>query len=292
MTDMIYDIAVVGGGPAGLSAAITGSIRNKKVIIFEHFDFGHKLLNVHQVHNYPGYPKVSGQKLIQQMAEHCLSFEPTLVKEKVMNIFPGEVFTLATSGAVYEARTVILAIGVVNTALLPGEKDLLGRGVSYCATCDGMFFKDKNVAIIAYTDEGKHEAKFLGEICKEVYYLPQFKTADTTEFSPNVKVMAVKPTKIKGTEQVEGLVTDAAELLVDGVFIFRQSDPVENILPELELEGAVIKVKRDMSTNLPGVFAAGDCAGMPWQIAKAAGEGQVAALSAIGYLAVQAVSNH
>lgn len=283
MADKVYDIAIVGGGPAGLSAALTGRIRNKEVVLFEHLDFSQKLQKAHLVDNYPGLPQITGKGLMQQMSAHCLAHNPVLVKEKVLNIYPGEVFTLLTPAATYEAKAVVLATGVVATLLFSGEKEFLGRGVSYCATCDGMFYKDRKVAVISYTEEGEHEAKYLGELCRQVYYLPQYK-ADLPPLRDNVKILAAKPQTIQGDSQVEKLVTDQSELEVDGVFILRQSDPVENILPGVELDGEVIKVKRDMSTSIPGVFAAGDCTGKPWQIAKSVGEGLVAVLSAIGYL--------
>jgi thioredoxin reductase (NADPH) len=284
MADKVFDIAVVGGGPAGLSATITGRIRNKEIGLFEHLDFSPKLQKAHLVDNYPGLPQITGKGLMQQLAAHCQAHNPTIIKEKVLNIFPGEVFTLVTPGGTYEARSVIIATGVVNTLLFAGEKDFLGRGVSYCATCDGLFYRDKKVAVISYTTEGEHEAQYLGELCRDVYYLPQYKGEEIKGLRTNVKVVQGVPKEIKGDSQVEQLITDNSELTVDGVFILRQSDPVENILPGIELEGEVIKVKRDMSTNIPGVFAAGDCTGRPWQIAKATGEGLVAVLSAINYL--------
>ena len=127
----------------------------------------------------------------------------------------------------------------------------------------------------------------MGEICRNVHYLPQYKS-EVMPLRSNVKLVANKPRAVKGDTQVEALVTDQGEIKVDGIFILRQSDPVENILPGLELEGDVIKVKRDMSTSIPGVFAAGDCTGKPWQIAKATGEGLVAVLSAIAYIEAHA----
>lgn len=285
MTDKIFDIAVVGGGPAGLSAALTGRIRNKTVALFEHLEFSSKLQKAHVVDNYPGLPQVTGKGLMQQLAAHCMSHEPELIKEKVVGIFPaGDMFTVLTPAATYAAKSVIITTGVVATVLFEGERDFLGRGVSYCATCDGMFYRDKDVAIISYTQEGEHEANYLGEICRNVYYLPQYRD-EVGELRSGVKVMSqYRPRSIRGDGQVDTLVTDKEELKVHGVFIMRQSDPVENVLSGLELDGEVIKVKRDMSTNIPGVFAAGDCTGKPWQIAKATGEGLVAVLSAITYL--------
>lgn len=287
MADNVFDIAVVGGGPAGLSAVLTGRIRNKTVALFNHLEFSPKLQKAHVVDNYLGMPEITGKGLMQQLSSHCMAHEPTLIKEKVVNIFPtDDKFTLLTPVQTYEAKAVIIATGVVATALFEGERNYLGRGVSYCATCDGMFYRDKDVAVISYTqEEGEHEANFLGEICRKVYYLPQYKGEAPKMRSESIEVMSgVRPKAIKGDGQVEGLLTDKEDLKVSGVFILRQSDPVENILAGLELEGETIKVNRDMSTNIPGVFAAGDCTGKPWQIAKATGEGLVAVLSAITYL--------
>lgn len=284
MANEVYDIAIIGGGPAGLSAALTGKIRNKNVVLFEHGQHSEKLQKAHVVDNYLGIPEVTGKGLMQQFTAHVMAHETAIVKEKVVNIFSGEdVFTLLTSGNKYEAKVVILATGVVATTLFGGEREFLGKGVSYCATCDGMFYKEKDVAVISYTKEGEHEADYLGGICRKVYYLPQYKDS-VEEMRSTVSVLRAVPQGIKGDAQVEKLILPKEELSVHGVFILRQSDPVENILPGLELEGEVIKVKRDMSTNIPGVFAAGDCTGKPWQIAKAVGEGLVAVLSAVSYL--------
>ncbi|MEG6585336.1 NAD(P)/FAD-dependent oxidoreductase [Dendrosporobacter sp. 1207_IL3150] len=284
MAETIYDIAVIGGGPAGLSAALTGRIRNKSIALFEHMDFSLKLQKAHLVDNYLGLPQITGKGLMQQMSAHCLAHSPDLIKEKVVNIFPGDdSFTIATPKNIYNAKTVIIATGVVATALFKGEKEMLGRGVSYCATCDGMFYKDKDVAVISYSTEGEHEANYLDEICRNVYYLPQYKS-ELSGMRSGIEIINTKPRSIEGDSQVEKLVTEHSDIKVHGVFIIRQSDPVENVLPGLELDGEVIKVNRDMSTSIPGVFAAGDCIGKPWQIAKATGEGLVAVLSAISYL--------
>lgn len=283
MSSEIFDIAIIGGGPAGLSAALTGRIRNKSVVIFEHMEHSQKLQKAHVVDNYLGVPQVTGQGMMQQFVAHCLAHNPTVIKEKVINIFPGDdKHTLLTPAGTYEARAVIIATGVVVTTLFGGEKEFLGRGVSYCATCDAMMYKGKDVAVISYTAEGEHEADYLSELCRTVYYLPQYKEVPTLR--SGIKMILDKPQTITGDVVVEKLVMKKEELDVHGVFIIRMSDPVENVLPGLELEAEVIKVKRDMSTNIPGVFAAGDCTGKPWQIAKATGEGLVAVLSAITYL--------
>lgn len=279
----MYDIAIVGGGPAGLSAALTGRIRNKSIVLFEHMGFSPKLTKAHVVDNYLGMPQVTGQGMMQQFAAHCLAHKPDLVKEKITAIYPGdEMFTLLTPNQTYEAKTVIIATGVVPTGLFAGEKDFLGRGVSYCATCDGMLYRGKDVAVISYTEEGEQEAEYLAELCRRVYYVPQYK--EVPKVRASIQVVKGRPRSIHGDVAVEKLQLGEEALAVHGVFIIRQSDPVENLLPGLELDGEVLHVKRDMSTNLPGVFAAGDCTGKPWQIAKAVGEGLTAVLSAISYL--------
>lgn len=283
MASEIFDIAIIGGGPAGLSATLTGRIRNKSIALFEHMDFSKKLQKAHVVDNYLGMPQITGKGMMQQFIAHAMAHNPRVIKEKVINIFPGEnVFTILTPGDTYEARAVIIATGVVATTLFSGEKEFLGKGVSYCATCDGMMYRGKDVAVISYSEEGEHEADYLRELCRTVYYLPQYK--ETPTMRADIKLIHDKPKAITGDVVVENLVTATQQLDVHGVFIIRQSDPVENVLPGLELDGEVIKVNRDMSTNIPGVFAAGDCTGKPWQIAKATGEGLVAVLSAISYL--------
>ena len=288
MSEPIYDIAIVGAGPAGLSAALTGLIRNKRILLFEHLDFSQKLQKAHAVNNYLGIPSVSGKQLMQQFADHVLSYKPELVKEKVVNIFPGEgMFTILTSKSTYEAKTVIIATGVVPSGLFEGEKELLGQGVSYCATCDGMLYRDRDVAVISYTREGEHEAEFLSEICREVHYLPQYKSEYAAQRS-NLAIKSLRPRSLRSENNMISLITDKETINVDAVFILRQSDPVENLLPGIELEGEVIKVGKDMATSIPGVFAAGDCTGKPWQISRATGEGLVAVLSAISYLDSQA----
>ena len=283
MADQIFDVAIIGAGPAGLSAALTARVRNKSVALFEHIDFSPKLQKAHAINNYPGLPSTPGKDLMKQFADHALGAGATLIKEKVTNVFAGDTFTLLTPNNTYEAKAVVLAIGVSNSAMLNGEKDLVGKGVCYCATCDGMLYRDKPVAVIAYTEEGEHDADFLGEICPVVYFIPQYKTEYQPK-QPTIQVLKARPQAVLGTDEVTGLTTDAGELKVDGIFILRQSDPAETLLPELEMDGPFVKVNRDQATNVPGVYAAGDCTGKPWQIARAVGEGLTAVLNAIGYI--------
>jgi thioredoxin reductase (NADPH) len=284
----LYDIAIIGGGPAGLSAALTARIRGKTVALFEHLDFSRKLQRAHDVDNYLGMPHRTGTDIMREMADHALAHEPDVIREKVISVFPGKKdFTIACKEEMYTARTVILATGVTSGALFEGEKDLLGKGVSYCATCDGMFFRGKTVAVISYGKEGEADAAYLANLCKEVYYLPQYRDEMNLR-ADNIIVENVMPRRIEGENKTEKLITSKGEMHVDGVFIIRESDPVENLVRGLSLDGTHIAVDRQMRTNINGLYACGDCTGKPYQVSKAVGEGLVAALSAVEYLHEQA----
>lgn len=282
---MVYDIAVVGGGPAGLSAVVTGRIRNKSVLLFDHMGLSPKLRRAHKIENYLGLPGLDGDALVEAFQKHALSYDPAWIKDKVTAIFPGEdAFTLLTSDKTFEAKAIILTIGVSTSAVLPGEKEFLGRGVSYCATCDGQFYRGRTVAVVATTAEALHEAEYLAEICKEVVYFPRYKE-ETLPKHANIRIETAVPKAIVGENTVAALQTDKGDTAVDGIFLLRESDPVDSILAELHTQNGAVSVDASMATNIPGVFAAGDCTGQPWQISRATGQGLTAALSAIGWLA-------
>ena len=281
----IYDIAIIGGGPAGLSAAVTASVRNKKVIIFDVNDFSPRLRKAHLVNNYLGLPNISGQELMDKFVEHALSFQPTVVKEKVIYASEGEkVFTLGTPNGFYTVKSIILAIGASSSEIITGEKEFIGKGVSYCATCDGHFFKGKNIAAIVTVPGALDEVDFLAEICEKVILMPRFKL-EAEPKQANVEVVTAEPDEIAGTNRVTGVRTKHEYYPVQGVFIFRDSDPIDALFPELQLHGKSIAVGEEMETSMDGIFAAGDCTGQPWQISRATGQGIVAALSAVKYLA-------
>lgn len=286
MTD-IYDIAIIGAGPAGLSAVLTSRIRDRRTVLFEHIDHSRKLKRAHEVDNYLGMPHRTGVAMMEEMASHALDESVDVVRDKVISIFKGRTFTIACKESVCKARSIIIATGVTSGRLLTGEKELLGRGVSYCATCDGMFYRDKEVAVVSYGREGESDASYLANLCKRVYYLPQYRMENKMRSDNIVVRRGEVPLRIEGTESAECLVTTKAELIVDGVFILRESDPADNLIRTLATEGAHIIVDREMQTNIEGLFAAGDVTGRPYQVAKAVGEGQVAALSADEYLHAQ-----
>ncbi len=282
---MAYDIAVIGGGPAGLSAVVTGRIRNKSVVLFDHLGMSPKLRRAHQVENYLGLPGITGDALMTAFEQHALSYGPEWVKEKVTGVYPGdEGFTILTSDKTFAAKAVILAVGVPGAKALAGEKEFLGRGVSYCATCDGQFYRGRTVAVVATSAEAAEEAVYLAELCKEVLFFPLYREGHVPEHA-NLRVERSIPQEIVGEGVVTTLRTSAGDLPVDGVFLLRESDPVDSFLAGLELKDGAIRVDEKMATNIPGVFAAGDCTGHPWQISRAAGQGLEAVLSAIVWLA-------
>jgi len=283
--EQIFDIAIIGGGPAGLSAAITAGIRNKKVILFDANGFSPRLRKAHLVNNYLGMPNISGKELMDKFVEHALSFNPTIVEQKVLAASVGDkAFTLGTSEEFFTARTIVLAVGVSSSEIIPGEKEFIGRGVSYCATCDGNFFKGKNIAVVLTVPEAMEEVEFLAELCEGVLLLPRFKM-ETAPKHDNIQIVTAEPLEITGTDKVTGVRTKDNYFAVQGVFIFRESDPIDSLFPELRLHGKSIMVGEELETNIEGIFAAGDCTGQPWQISRATGQGIVAALNAVKYLA-------
>lgn len=180
-----------------------------------------------------------------------------------------------------EGRAVLLAPGVTRAAPLNGEEELLGRGVSYCATCDGMLYRGRPVAVVGLAPDAPQEANYLHSLgCQVVYVSPQ-KPQGLDGAIPCVKAGKLA---VKGEQTVTGLEADGAFLPCAGVFILRKAVAPTDLLPTLETEAGVIKVDRKMAANIPGVFAAGDCTGGPLQVSKAVGEGHVAALSACEYL--------
>ena len=275
----MYDIAVVGAGPAGYSAAINARKREVSVVVIgSHTGW---LSRAERIDNYPGMPGVSGPQMLETMRAQAVSLGAETRRGVVHQIIPmGESFALSLGADFIEARRVILCTGAKQPKLLPGEERLLGRGVSYCGTCDGMLYRGKDVAVIAQSQEAVHEANFLASLCGSVAY---FGKADDA-LDSSVTIRTEKPQEILGDDRVTGLVSDGETLDFDGVFIFREAMAISSLLPSLEMDGAFIRVDRQMRTSMPGVYAAGDCTGLPLQAAKAVGEGCVAALAAAGSL--------
>ncbi len=280
-----YDIIIVGTGPAGVSAAITATIRKKKILLMGSSRLSSKVEKAHEILNYPGLPAVSGPDLQKALLGHLESMNIAITDEKVTLIYPmGDFFAVQTGTNNYEASAVILATGVVAGKPLPNEEEYLGRGVSYCATCDAALYKGKTVGIVGFSPKEEEEADFMTEYAAKVVYFPQYKEETHTRDNVEVireKAAAVIPQGFKagGLETAEGNTYS-----FDGVFILRDSVSPKQLIPGLEMDGNHVKAERDLSTNIPGCFVCGDIAGLPYQYIKSAGEGNVAALSAVKYL--------
>ena len=271
----MFDIAVIGAGPAGYSAAINARKREKSVIVIGQ-NTGW-LAKAERIDNYPGMPGVSGQEMLAVMREQAKAMGAELRGGVVHQVIPmGETFALSLGADFVEAKKLILCTGAAQPKLLPGEERLLGRGVSYCGTCDAMLYRDKNVAVIGEGADAVPEANFLMSVCAGVTYFGKPDEA----LDSRIAVRGEKPEEVLGDMRVSALLAGGEEFAFDGVFIFREAMALSTLLSGLETDGAFIRVDRQMRTNLTGVFAAGDCTGLPLQVAKAVGEGCTAALCA------------
>lgn len=286
----MYDIAIIGTGPAGVSAALTAKNRNKSILLLGRKELSGKVLKSHKILNYPGLPGIAGEDLVKVMQRHLDDMGIEITAEQVTNVYAmGDRFAIQCAKEMYESKTVIIASGVMPGKLLPGEEENLGRGVSYCATCDAALYKGKQAAVIGYSPKEEDEAEFLAEMAEKVYYIPVYSDEIRLKGS-NIEIVKGAPREIRREEGKSVLVLEDREIISDGVFVLRDAVSPGQLVPGLETEGAHIKTARDMSTSIKGLFAAGDITGTPYQDAKSVGEGNVAALSAVAYLAEAAKS--
>ena len=200
------------------------------------------------------------------MTDHAREMGAELKEGRTVSVIPGDTFFVSYGQEFAEGRCLILTTGIVQTRTFPGEQELLGRGVSYCATCDGMLYRGKDVCVVCAAPDADGEAEYLSSIgCR----VTKLKTNRIT---------------VNGESRVESVTADGETIPCDAVFILRSSAAPDTLLEGLEMDGAYIKVGADLATSVPGVFAAGDCVGAPYQVAKAVGDGCVAAFSASKYL--------
>lgn len=281
-----YDIAIIGTGPAGISAAITATIRNKNIVLLGSRNFSEKIEKAHLIENYPGLPEISGEDMADAFRKHLEHLNIEITEEKVKAVYNmGEYFAIQGADAIYESSAVIISTGVNFGRLLPGEKELLGHGVSYCATCDAPLYKNKTAIVVGYYSEAGKEAEFLAEIADRVYYLPAYKNGDDKLKGENIDIISGIPKEVRRCDDGKvKLLAGENEYTADGIFILRDRISPEQLMQELKLDGNHIAVDLQMRTSVEGCFACGDIAGKPYQYIKAAGQGNVAALSAVEYL--------
>ncbi len=263
-----YNVVIIGGGIAGVSAALTCRSRGKSVAVIANGEETSSLYKAERITNYPGIAAASGKEICEILAAQLEASGAETVRGRALSVMPiGESFGVAVGSEFCSCSAVILAAGITREKLYPGEGEFLGRGVSYCATCDGMLYRGKTVAVIGSGEEAARDADFLESIGCTVLRM-------------------TKPMRyeIRGGLKADTLVAGSEVHSVDGVFIIKDTVSVTKLVPGLAYENGGIVTDRMMRTNVPGVFAAGDCTGKPYQLAKAAGEGNVAALSACEYI--------
>ena len=281
--EKIYDLVILGCGPAGLSAAINATIRNKKVLVMGTEVCSPPLHKAQLIDNYLGLPAMKGTDLLDAFMEHAkkMGVERSAQKAETITEMDG-LYLILLGEEVITSRTVVIATGVPYKPTLPQEDSFLGKGLGYCATCDGPLYKGKDVLLIGHSNEAEHEANFMAEICNQVYYIPLYKKVGSLD--PRVQILDSRPDSIIGTDFVEGLkLKDGREIAVEGVFVLGGETAPDRLIPGLKIDKNHIIVNRQQETNLPGVYAAGDCTGAPYQVAKSVGEGQVAGLNAAKY---------
>ncbi len=280
------DLLIIGSGPAAWSCALTARQRDLSVTVAAATSATSWLQRAERIDNYPGLPQVSGRELLRLFRQQAEDAGVTILPQLARQIMPmGEAgYMILVGNDIVESRAVVLAMGAALPRLLPGEGELLGAGVSWCGTCDGMFYRGKDVAVLSAWTGGVEEGEFLAGLASSVdyYFLARHEQPE------HVPYALCEGTPRSLARQEDGrirLTTSAGEKDYDGVFVFRPAVAPATLLPGLEVDGAFIRVDRRMATNLPCVYACGDCTGQPLQIAKAVGEGNIAAISAATDLA-------
>ncbi len=263
-----YDIVIIGGGIAGVSAALTCRSRGKTAAVIANAPETSSLYKAEWISNYPGVPACSGEELSDRLFSQLSESGAELVRGRALSVIPlGDSFGVAVGSEFCSCSAVIIAAGITREKLYPGEGEFLGRGVSYCATCDGMLYRGKTVAVIGSGAEAAHDADFLESIGCTV-----------------LRMTKAARYEIRGGLKADTVLAGEEEHRVDGVFVIKDTVSVTRLVQGLEYADGAIVTDRKMRTNVPGVFAAGDCTGKPYQLAKAAGEGNIAALSACEYI--------
>ncbi|MBP9995821.1 MAG: thioredoxin-disulfide reductase [Lachnospiraceae bacterium] len=299
----MYDIAIIGSGPAGLTAGIYGKRAGLDTVVIDSEPGGGQVLTTYEVDNYPGLPGINGFDLGMKFKDHATDFGVSFVDDDATEVAKSaDGFTIKTAFDTIEARSLIIATGAAHNKLnIPGEEELAGMGVSYCATCDGAFFKNKVTAVVGGGDVALEDAIFLARTCTKVYLIHRrdtfrgaAKLAQTVMNTPNIEIIYnAIVTKIEGSDHVESIMlhnnvdnTDTS-LTVDGIFVAVGTHPNTELfkgLVDMNDAGYII-ADESCTTSTPGIFVAGDARNKPLrQIITAAADGANAATGAAKYL--------
>lgn len=301
-----FDILIIGGGPAGLTAGLYAIRTGRSVLLLEQFIPGGQAVNTWRIDNYPGLAHISGPDLIQKIESQVRELGMAIETASVTGLTPGSPHTVHSSTGDFLARTVVLATGAKPKTLgIPGEREYVGRGVSYCGTCDGPFFRNQTVAVIGGGNTALEEADFLTRFASKVYLVHrrnQFRAdkivQDHVLKNPKIEVLTpFVPQEVLGDSQgVNSLKIgprdqpECRDLEVRGVFVFVGWSPQTDLVRQVvacDAEG-YIQTDPQLMTSVPGIFAAGDCRANPLkQIVVAAGEGAIAVVMADRFLTTQ-----
>jgi len=298
-----YDLIIIGGGPGGLTAGLYGSRANLKTLVLERYLPGGQLANTELIEDYPGFESILGPDLAAKMEAHAKNFGMELISSEVNEVqCDGDDRIVVTDDETYRTKAVIVATGGTPVFLdIPGEKELSGRGVSYCAICDGAFFKDQVIAVVGGGDAAVEEAGFLTKYGSKIHIIhrrDKFRAQKIIQQRAfeNPKINIIWDTvmdEIIGTEKVEKVLLthvktgEKTDLDVGAVFVFVGFRPNNQILPEgveTDSEGHVITDYR-MGTSVPGIYAIGDVRQqLARQLTNAVGDGTTAAIAADKYI--------
>ncbi len=285
---MHSDILILGGGPAGLAAAIAARSRVRTALVVSTPGQESPLARAERIDNYPGLPGLSGARLLETLEEHARAMGTDFLPGRAVSLLAWNGFHVTVGREIAEGEALILAPGVARQAKFPGEAEFLGRGVSYCATCDGMLYRNRPVAVVGLAPDAPMEAAFLRSLgCQVTYLSPK----EPQGLETGIPFLRASRFAIRGEQTVSALEADGQVVPCAAVFLLRRTVAPTDLLPALETEQGYVKVDRRMATSVPGVWAAGDCTGAPLQIAKAVGEGHTAALSACEWLEQRAAES-
>jgi thioredoxin reductase (NADPH) len=302
----VHDVIVIGSGPAGYTAAVYAARAQLKPLVFEGTQFGGALMTTTEVENYPGFRDgITGPELMDEMREQALRFGADLRMEDVDAIsLDGPVKSVTVGDETYQARAVILAMGAAARHLgVPGEAALIGMGVSTCATCDGFFFRDQDIAVVGGGDSAMEEATFLTRFARSVtlihrreefrasrIMLERARSNEKIKFLTNTQVISIEgDSKVSGVRLHNAVTGEESELAVTGVFVAIGHDPRSDLVRgqvDVDTEGYVLVDGRTTGTSIEGVFACGDLVDHTYrQAITAAGTGCSAAIDAERWLA-------
>lgn len=296
----MYDLVIIGGGPAGLTAGIYAQRAVLENVLFEKQAEGGQVLLTPGIDNYPGFNNISGFELINKMKDHALSLGLNIKRENITSVDVGKEIKITTSEGSCKTKSIVVASGAHSKKLgIPGEKKFTGAGVSYCATCDGFFFRGKTVAVVGGGNAAVEEAMMLSKICSKVFLIHRrdcFR-ADAILVNALEKIENVDfvgdtiVEEIKGSKMVEEIVVKnvisglTSNLSIDGIFIYIGKDPDTGFIDVRKDAAGFIITDEDMRTSEEGIFAAGDCRSKSLrQVSTAVGDAATAVHSAVGYL--------